>query len=89
MTTPIDRLNRVLQLCAVALFFGACAGEKAFAQLVDNMASLVLGAREAIVGDGLLPTSVFDSSLAELRHFRDRPDGAFWYAVSWAEGTKP
>jgi len=71
------------------LFFGACAGEKAFAQLVDNMASLVLGAREAIVGDGLLPTSVFDSSLAELRHFRDRPDGAFWYAVSWAEGTKP
>ena len=71
------------------LFFGACAGEPAFAQLVDNMASLVLGAREAIVGDGLLPASVFDSSLTELRRFRDRPDGAFWYAVSWAEGTKP
>jgi len=53
------------------------------------MASLVLGAREAIVGDGLLPGSVFDSSLTELRRFRDRPDGAFWYAVSWAEGTKP
>jgi hypothetical protein len=49
----------------------------------------VAGAREAIVGDGLLPASVFDSSLAELRRFRDRPDGAFWYAVSWAEGVKP
>src|SRR4051812_28737977 len=30
------------------LFFGASAGETAFAQLVDNMASLVQGAREAI-----------------------------------------
>jgi SAM-dependent methyltransferase len=90
--------RRLVELLAAAgarptranfLFFGACAGESAFAQLVDNMAALVAGAREAIVSDGLLPASVFDSSLAELRRFRDRPDGAFWYAVSWAEGVKP
>ena len=71
------------------LFFGACAGEKMFAQLVDNMASLVAGAREAILSDGLLPAATFDAALAELRRFRDCSDGAFWYAVSWAEGVKP
>src|SRR4051812_4986587 len=71
------------------LFFGACAGEKTFVQLVDNMASLVAGAREAIVEDGLLPASTFDAALTELRRFRERSDGAFWYAVSWAEGVKP
>ncbi|MFL5390833.1 MAG: class I SAM-dependent methyltransferase [Myxococcales bacterium] len=71
------------------LFFGACAGEKTFAQLVDNMASLVAGAREAILTDGLLPAPTFDAALAELRRFRDCPDGAFWYAVSWAEGVRP
>jgi len=71
------------------LFFGACAGESTFALLVDNMASIVAGAREAIVGDGLLPASTFDAALDELRRFRDRPDGSIWYAVSWAEGTKP
>jgi hypothetical protein len=74
---------------ATFLFFGACAGEPAFAQLVDNMASLVAGAREPIIADGLLPASEFDGALAELRRFRERPDGAFWYAVSWAEGMKP
>jgi SAM-dependent methyltransferase len=71
------------------LFFGGCAGEVAFRQLVDNMAFLVAGARESIIADGLLPAADFDAALAQLRRFRDRPEGAFWYAVCWAEGAKP
>jgi hypothetical protein len=73
---------------ATWIFFGACAGEESFPVFVDNMASIVAGAREAIVSGNLLGAAEFDAALAELRRFRERPDGAFWYAICWAEGVR-
>ena len=73
---------------ATELFFGACAGEERFAALIENMTTLLLGAREPIVGGGLLGAGEFDAALAALGAWAARPDAAFWYAVSWAEGVR-
>jgi SAM-dependent methyltransferase len=89
--------RRLVELLAAAgarpvratwIFFGACAGDAAFPTFVDNMASIVAGARDAIVSGRLLGPAEFDAALAELRRFRDRADGAFWYAICWAEGIR-
>ena len=71
---------------ATWIFFGACAGEAAFPTFVDNMAAILEGAREAMIGGGLLGAAELDAALQELRGFRERPDAAFWYAICWAEG---
>src|SRR5438067_13837117 len=73
---------------ATELFFGACAGEERFAALIENMTTLLLGAREPIVDGGLLGAGEFDAALAALGAWAARPDAAFWYAVSWAEGVR-
>ncbi|TMA29044.1 MAG: methyltransferase domain-containing protein [Deltaproteobacteria bacterium] len=70
------------------LFFGACAGEEKFPALVENMAGLFLGARDAIVGQQLLDSAEFDAAIAGLRGWAERPDSAFWYAIFWAEGVR-
>jgi hypothetical protein len=71
------------------IFFGACAGEQTFASLIENMAGLLAGAREPIVGGGLLGAAEFDAGLAGLREWAKRPDAAFWYSIFWAEGVRP
>jgi SAM-dependent methyltransferase len=70
------------------LFFGACAGEERFAPLVENMASLLEGARQAIVGGGLLGAAELDAALAALRSWAGRPDAALWFSICWAEGVR-
>jgi SAM-dependent methyltransferase len=71
------------------IFFGACAGEATFTSLIENMAGLLLGAREPILGGGLLGAAEFDAGLAALREWAARPDAAFWYGIFWAEGVRP
>jgi SAM-dependent methyltransferase len=71
---------------ATWIFFGACAGEAAFPTFVDNMARILEGAREEMIGGGLLGAAELDAALQELRRFRERRDAAFWYAICWAEG---
>jgi SAM-dependent methyltransferase len=71
------------------IFFGACAGEPMFVPLVENMARILEGARESIVGPGLVDAIAFGDSLRELRGWGQRPDAALWFSICWAEGRKP
>jgi SAM-dependent methyltransferase len=70
------------------LFFGACAGEPRFPELIENMTGLLRGARDPIVGSGLLGAQEFDFAIEELGRWARRPDAAFWYAIFWAEGVR-
>jgi SAM-dependent methyltransferase len=71
------------------IFFGACAGQDAFPALVENMATILEGAREAILGPPLLAPDLFDGALRSLRAWGRRPDAAIWFSICWAEGTRP
>lgn len=71
------------------VFFGACAGEAGFVGFVENLAGVLLGAREATAAAGWIEGSEIDRAVAELRRWGARPDAAFWYAISLAEGRRP
>ncbi len=68
------------------VFFGACAGQPGFADLVENLAHILEGARSAIVAAGPLEPAAVDAAAAEVRSWGRRPDAALWYAMAWAEG---
>jgi SAM-dependent methyltransferase len=69
------------------LFFGSCAGEPSWPGLMDNLAGLFNGAREAVTA--ILGSQDFDRAMAALKEWAQRPDAALWYAISYAEGVKP
>jgi SAM-dependent methyltransferase len=69
------------------LFFGGCAGEPSWAGFIDNLIGLFVGAREALLA--LMAPGEFHAALKAVREWAERPDAAFWYAVSYAEGVKP
>lgn len=71
------------------IFFGACAGQREFPALVDNLATILEGARDAIVTPGMVERSMFDETLRELRAWARRPDAAIWFSICWAEGVRP
>jgi SAM-dependent methyltransferase len=70
------------------LFFGSCSGGAHFDGFVQNLASILSGARATIAELGIAEEEV-DVAIDSLREWRRRPDAAFWYAVAWAEGTRP
>jgi ubiquinone/menaquinone biosynthesis C-methylase UbiE len=70
------------------IYFGACAGHADFELYVENLASILQGAREAIVALGIGQDD-FVSALSRLHEWKQRPDAAFWFAMSWAEGVRP
>ena len=71
------------------LFFGACAGQpELLAAYVENLARILEGVREPILALGEFDAATFDSCLAGIRAWGDRPDAAYWYAVAWAEGVR-
>jgi ubiquinone/menaquinone biosynthesis C-methylase UbiE len=70
------------------LFFGSCSGHAAFMPLVTNLVNILIGARETILSQSLLDRDILDQSLNSLREWGSRPDAAFWYAISWAEGVR-
>jgi SAM-dependent methyltransferase len=71
-------------------FFGACAGEpELLAGYVENLVRILEGVREPILSLGELDAAMFDECLDSVRQWGQRPDAAFWYAVSWAEGRRP
>jgi SAM-dependent methyltransferase len=70
-------------------FFGACAGQpELLAGYVENLARILEGVRDPILSLGEFDSEYFDGCLAALRNWANRPDAAFWYAVSWAEGRR-
>src|SRR5262249_24731492 len=72
------------------LFFGACAGQpERLRALVDNLVRILLGVRGPILEVGEVEPAYFDDCIAGVRGWAGRPDAAFWYAVSWAEGSRP
>jgi SAM-dependent methyltransferase len=72
---------------ATWIFFGDCAGGPNFDPLVENLITILRGARDAIVAAGLLPRA-FEDAVGALREWQRRPDAAFWYAICWSEGEK-
>jgi SAM-dependent methyltransferase len=72
------------------LFFGACAGQpELLAAYVSNLVRLLGGVRERILDLGEINSAAFDSSLQALVDWVERPDAAYWYSISWAEGRRP
>jgi SAM-dependent methyltransferase len=70
------------------LFFGSCSGGAHFEGFVQNLASILRGARTSIANLGFSEDHI-ESSIRALDEWKRRPDAAFWYAVAWAEGTRP
>ncbi len=70
------------------LFFGACQNQANFQPLVENLIFILVGARERILSGALLDDLVFDQTIASMEGWRQRPDAAIWYAISWAEGRR-
>lgn len=70
------------------VFFGGCAGAPVFPAVVDNVAGILNGAREAIVSIARTEPDSFDRALAAFKEWSTRPDAAFWFGVSWAEGIR-
>jgi ubiquinone/menaquinone biosynthesis C-methylase UbiE len=72
------------------LFFGACAGQAdLLAAYVDNLVRIMQGVREPILRLGEFEPATFDACLESIRAWGRRPDAAYWYAISWAEGQRP
>jgi len=71
-------------------FFGACAGQRELLLgHVDNLVRILEGVREPILALGEFEPATFDACMRAIRDWAHRPDAAFWYAVSWAEGRRP
>jgi SAM-dependent methyltransferase len=71
------------------LFFGGCAGSVAFADIVENLAKILVGAREVILATAHLPEKAFDQAIEALYDWSTRADAALWFAMCLAEGFKP
>jgi SAM-dependent methyltransferase len=71
------------------IFFGSCAGNKDFPGFVENILRILEGAREPVLSQGLLDPALFDAALSSVEQWGRRGDAAFWFAICWAEGTRP
>lgn len=71
-------------------FFGACAGQPEWlAGHAENVIQILAGVREPILALGEFDDRSFEACLESVRTWAQRPDAAFWYAVSYAEGRRP
>jgi SAM-dependent methyltransferase len=70
------------------VFFGGCAGEPEFEEVVGNIASIIDEANDDIVATGMSRRSV-KLVLDELIDWSKEPDSAVWFGMSWAEGVRP
>ena len=71
------------------IWFGGCAGMERFPLLVENMATILEGAREEIRAGGKLDAAAIDRALSAFRAWGKRPDAALWFAMAWVEGVRP
>jgi ubiquinone/menaquinone biosynthesis C-methylase UbiE len=71
------------------LFFGACAGNPAFSDIVENLERILIGARALIVSTARITELAFERAISALKAWSARPDAAFWFAMCWAEGFRP
>jgi SAM-dependent methyltransferase len=71
------------------IFFGSCSGSPDFPVVAENLEKILLGARTLILSTAHIGEESFDDGMAALKGWSRRPDAAFWFAMSWAEGTRP
>src|SRR4029078_10553287 len=71
------------------LFFVSCAGQSDFSAYVENLINILQGVRQTLLEMNLTDSIIFDETIASVRRWINRPDAAFWYAISWAEGLRP
>jgi SAM-dependent methyltransferase len=69
------------------IFFGGCAGEPEFGDVVSNIASIIDEAIDDIAAMGTPHKSV-EAALEALVNWSKEPDSAVWFGVSWAEGVR-
>jgi SAM-dependent methyltransferase len=70
------------------IFFGSCSGHPDFERYVDNLAFIVQGATKEMLATGLGREEI-SRAITALEAWKRRPDAAFWFAMSWAEGIRP
>lgn len=73
---------------AEQLPFGACAGEPAFAPLVDNLLRVLATTDELMLEEGLRTEADLAAARAAMARWRALPDAAIWYVVNAAEGVR-
>jgi hypothetical protein len=79
------------------LFFGASSGDDRLGDYVDNLIGIFDGAREHIlvqlqkVANEQINVCAryLDQAIEAFREWKTRSDVALWYAVCWAEASKP
>jgi SAM-dependent methyltransferase len=71
------------------LFFGGCSGSPNFADVVLNLEKILVGARDVILATAHIEPEFFEQALAALRSWSTRKDAALWFAMCWAEGSRP
>ena len=69
------------------VFFGGCAGEPEFEDVVRNIASIIGEALDDIIATGV-PRQTVASGINALMEWSKKPDSAVWYGMNWAEGVK-
>jgi SAM-dependent methyltransferase len=71
------------------IFFGSCVGMPTFPDIVENLQSILVGARAMILATAGINEEEFDQCIEALKSWSTRPDAAFWFAMCWAEGVRP
>ena len=70
------------------IFFGSCAGDKAFPAFIRNVIGVIETARSAIFDCSPLSAADFNDAIRAFRGWGRRPDAALWFALCWAEGVR-
>jgi hypothetical protein len=60
-----------------------------FSDIVENLQSILVGARSMILATAGIDEEEFDRCIEALKIWGARPDAAFWFAMCWAEGIRP
>ena len=68
--------------------FGGCVGDPNFPALVVNLGGVLEGARDDIIGGGLVSARQMDDTLETLRRWGQRPDAVLWFARCHAQGVR-
>ena len=71
------------------IFFGSCAGMPTFPDIVENLQKILVGARSLILSTAHIEEDAFEQAIGALKTWSTYPDAAFWFAMCWAEGTRP
>src|SRR5262249_28757558 len=70
------------------IFFGGCQGGGRVDAFAGNLIRILEGAGPAILDNALLDADSFALGMEALTPWRQRPDAAIWFAISWAEGRR-